>query len=247
MGIAVQSQFIHVGTSGWSYKDWAGVFYPPKIKGADQLAYYAGQFDSVEINATFYRTPNQPMIDAWNRNLPPSFHLVVKGARSVTHLKKLANCEDPLALFLDRVLQLRTLRVILWQLPPSLHKDVARLDHFLAMLPGGVRHAVEFRHASWWDDEVTETLTRHKAALATLSHPQLPDRIDVTTDFLYLRFHGVGQQLYRYDYSRDELARWAERIRPHLSGRTLYAFFNNDYEANAPRNAAVLRELLADR
>jgi len=238
---------IYVGTSGWTYDDWSGPFYPEDVKGARRLEFYAGQFDTVEVNATFYRLPTQNMIDAWNRRLGSSFHLVVKGSRLVTHRKKLDDCREPVEVFLDRALQLRRLKVILWQLPPSLHKDCGRLDRFLTELPVEVRHAVEFRHASWWDDEVTALLKRHKAAFVAVSHPTLPDAIPPTTDFLYLRFHGLGKQLYRYDYRDEELGEWAARVKPHLRARTLYAFFNNDYEANAPRNAARFRELLEEQ
>jgi len=235
---------IHVGTSGWTYDDWSGPFYPENVKGTDRLAFYAGRFDTVEVNATFYRIPTQTMIDAWNRRLGAEFQLVVKGSRTITHFKKLRDCRGPLEALLGRVLQLGRLRVILWQFPPSLHKDVARLDGFLSGLPEKVRHAVEFRHGSWWDEEVAATLSQHEAAFVAVSHPQLPDAFYPTTDFLYVRFHGVGKDLYRYDYSREELSEWASRLGPHLAGRTLYAFFNNDYNANAPRNGAVFRALL---
>jgi len=234
---------IYVGTSGWTYDDWSGRFYPQEVKGPERLAYYARQFDTVEINATFYRLPTQPMLDAWNRRLPAEFHLVVKGSRVVTHLKKLQDCAEPLEAFLGRVGQLRTLQVILWQLPPSLHKDLPRLERFLAGLPPTVRHAVEFRHPSWWDDEVAMLLAGHRAAFVAVSMFRLPDAMYPTTDFLYLRFHGLGKQPYRYDYSHDELGQWAERVHPHLAGCTLYAFFNNDYEANAPKNAREFRQL----
>lgn len=240
---------ICVGTSGWTYDDWSGAFYPGDVKGAERLGFYASKFDTVEVNATFYRLPTRTMIDAWNRRLPAGFHLVLKASRLVTHMKKLEDCREPLATFWQRAEQLRTLRVILWQLPPSLHKNVERLDRFLAGLPGSkhkrVRHAVEFRHESWWDEEVVGLLARHKAAFVAISHPRLPEAILPTTDFLYLRFHGVGKDLYRYDYSHEELADWASRLGPHLSGRALYAFFNNDYQAHAPRNAATFRELLS--
>ena len=235
---------IYVGTSGWTYDDWTGAFYPEEVKGAERLSFYANQFDTVEVNATFYRNPAPTAIKAWNRRLGPEFHLVVKGSRAVTHLKKIAGCEEPLKAFLDRALQLQRLRVILWQLPPSLHKDVARLERFLSMLPHKVRHAVEFRHESWWDDEVAAALERHDAAFVAISHPQLPNAVYPTTDFLYVRFHGLGKELYRYDYSPKELDGWVARLKPHLRGRTLYAFFNNDYNANAPRNAVAFRELL---
>lgn len=235
---------IFVGTSGWTYDDWAGTFYPEEVKGSERLAFYVTKFNTVEINATFYRLPTQAMLDAWNRRLPGDFHLVVKGSRVVTHLKKLSDCREPVEMFLERVKQLKTLKVILWQLPPSLHKDLQRLDNFLKGLPQNVRHAVEFRHATWWDAEVAELLKLHRAAFVAVSHPQLPDTIYPTTDFLYLRFHGLGRQLYRYDYSDEELKDWAARLEPHLGGRTLYAFFNNDFEAHAPRNAETLRAML---
>ena len=235
---------VYVGTSGWTYDDWSGPFYPEDVKGPDRLSFYARRFDTVEVNASFYRIPTRAMIDAWNRRLAAGFHLVLKGSRTVTHLKKLRNCEERLGMFLERALQLRSLRVILWQLPPSLHKDVGRLGEFLSGLPGKVRHAVEFRHVSWWDEEVAETLSCHNAAFVAISHPRLPEAFYPTTDFLYLRFHGVGEELYRYDYSREELADWAARLKPHLAGRSLYAFFNNDYDANGPRNAGVFQELL---
>jgi uncharacterized protein YecE (DUF72 family) len=241
---------IFVGTSGWTYDDWSGVFYPEEIKAADRLAYYVGKFPTVEVNATFYRTPTQNMIDAWNRKLPAKFHLVIKGPRVVTHRKKLVDCDEPLEIFLERAGQLKRLRVILWQLPPSLHKDLDRLGRFLDSLPrirtarGYVRHAVEFRHVSWWDADVTELLRQHAAAFVAVSHPQLPDTISPTCDFIYVRFHGLGEQLYRYDYSQHELAQWAARLRPLLRRRRLYAFFNNDYAARAPCNAPLLMDLL---
>ena len=236
---------VHVGTSGWTYNDWQGRFYPPGVDGPERLVFYASRFDTVEINATFYRLPFEGMIRGWNKRLPRSFHTVVKGPRTVTHLKKLRDCREPLKRFLDRVLGLETLKVILWQLPPSLHKDLERLDAFLDLLPEEVRHAVEFRHASWWDDETAALLRRRRAAFVAVSHPTLPEEIRPTTDFLYVRFHGTGRHIYAHLYSDEELEEWAERLRPHLRGRTLYAFFNNDYRAHATRNAATLRELLS--
>ncbi len=236
--------WIHVGTSGWTYDEWTGPFYPPEVQGADRLVFYAERFDTVEVNSTFYRLPFRGMILGWNRRLPPSFHLVVKGPRRVTHLKKLVDCAEPLRAFLDRVGGLRTLKVILWQLPPSLHEDIPRLEDFLASLPGGVRHAVEFRHKSWWEGKAVDVLARFKAAFVAVSHPRLPGEVIPTGDFLYLRFHGEGKRLYDYDYSRKELEAWAERVKPHMKGRTLYAFFNNDVKCRAPANALLFREIL---
>ncbi len=238
---------IHVGTSGWTYDEWTGPFYPPGVTGAERLAYYAGRFDTVEVNSTFYRIPFQGMIRGWNKRLPKGFHLVVKGSRRVTHLKKLADCAEPLQAFLDRVLELKRLKVILWQLPPSLREDIPRLEAFLASLPSGVRHALEFRHQSWWEGKAVEVLRRFEAAFVAVSHPRLPGEVIPTADFLYLRFHGEGPRLYDYDYSRKELEEWAGRVEPHLRGRTLYAFFNNDVKCRAPRNALLFREILTGR
>ncbi len=244
------SRQVYVGTSGWTYDDWSGPFYPDDVRGADRLAFYAARFQTVEVNATFYRLPTETMIRAWNRRLPDDFHLVLKGSRLITHRKKLADCDEALSAFCERAGQLKPLRVVLWQLPPMLHKDLARLDGFLGRLgrfvPEGVRHAMEFRHESWWDDEVCELLARHAACFVALSHPHLPEEILPTTDFLYLRFHGKGEQLYRYDYSEAELAEWARRVERPLGGRRLYAFFNNDYEAHAPQNAAAFARLLGE-
>ena len=240
---------VHVGTSGWTYSDWTGAFYPPDLPDSERLSYYASRFDTVEINSTFYRFPPQSMITAWNRRLPEGFHLVVKGTRRVTHFQKLVECQEVLKAFLERVETLRTLRVVLWQLPPSLRQDLERLEGFLQLLQReapGVRHAVEFRHASWWAAETAELLRRYGAAFVALSHPTLPPDVLPTADFLYVRFHGLGKQLYRYNYSQEELADWVHRLQPHLAGRSLYAFFNNDYEAFAPRNAIVFLQMLAD-
>lgn len=246
----------HVGTSGWTYDDWNGRFYPEEVKGAERLSYYADRFDTVEVNASFYRFPTSNMIKAWNRRLGPDFHLVVKGHRRVTHQSKLVNCEDSVAGFLERVGQLQPLELVLWQLPPSLHRDDDRLEAFLKSLPAAareqgldpasLRHAVEFRDESWWSEDVAEILSRHDVCFVSVSHPQLPKTVLATTDLLYLRFHGEGGQLYDYDYSQAELRQWVDRIAPYLDGRTLYAFFNNDFQANAPRNAESFRALVAE-
>ncbi|MCA1961599.1 MAG: DUF72 domain-containing protein [Desulfomonile sp.] len=234
---------VFVGTSGWVYADWDERFYPKEVKGADRLSYYARHFNTVEVNATFYRTPTQAMIDSWNRRLGSGFHLVVKGPRLVTHLKRLEQCDEPQKVFFDRVMLLTRLKAILWQLPPSLHKDAGRLKRFLSTLPGQVKHAVEFRHASWWDDETATILAAHGAAFVAVSHPRLPNALYPTADFLYVRFHGTGRGLYRYDYSDEELSQWVEVLRPHLPGRVIYAFFNNDYAANAVRNAQTFKAM----
>jgi uncharacterized protein YecE (DUF72 family) len=235
---------IFVGTSGWTYDDWNQHFYPNEVKGAERLSFYAAHFDTLEVNATFYHQPTPTMIASWNRRLGDKFHLVVKGSRVITHLKKLHDCLDPLRAYLTHTLQINRLKAILWQLPPALYKDIESLERFLSLLPQNVRHAIEFCHKSWWDEETAKTLARHGVAFVTISHPTLPATVFPTADFLYARFHGQGQALYRYDYSDEELCQWAELLRPHLVGRTLYAFFNNDFDANAVRNAISFREII---
>ncbi|MCS7236765.1 MAG: DUF72 domain-containing protein [Thermoguttaceae bacterium] len=235
---------ILVGTSGWTYDDWKGIFYPPELPPTERITFYASHFPAVELNASFYRLPTQNMIEAWNKRLPDDFHMAVKGWRTVTHLAKLQDCQENVNVFLSRVKSLKTLRVILWQLPPSLHFDIERLDAFLGALPEGFRYAVEFRHASWWRTETVELLTRHKAAFVAVSHPRLPADVYPTCDFLYIRFHGLGKQLYRYNYSQQELAEWVDRVGPHLNNQTIYAFFNNDWEGHAVRNARQFSEML---
>lgn len=233
-----------MGTSGWIYDDWSSRFYPEDVKGTNRLLYYVKQFDTVEVNSTFYRTPSDKIIDGWNQRLPRGFHLVVKGSRIITHFKKLRDCGESLEKFLNAVLKLKTLQVVLWQLPPGFKKDPQVLEDFLSLLPREIRFAVEFRHRSWWDEEVTAILSRRNAAFVAVSHPELPSDIYSTADFLYVRFHGVGQSLYQYNYSQKELAEWVARLKPHMRGRAVYAFFNNDYHAYAPRNAAVFGNLL---
>ena len=245
---------LRIGTSGWTYDDWSGKFYPEDIKGPARLEFYATQFNAVEINATFYRLPTASMVTGWNRRMPPDFHVAVKGSRRITHLKRLQDCQAELREFIGRVAPLQQLRVILWQLPPSFRPDLPCLESFFALLRDEaaaiphVRHALEFRHASWWDAEAEKLLQQHQIAFVAVSHPRLPDSIISTTDFLYLRFHGLGRQLYRYDYSPEELQPWVERVVAAIrtsSVRTVYAFFNNDYDAHAVENARVFRDLLA--
>jgi uncharacterized protein YecE (DUF72 family) len=215
------------------------------VNGSERLAYYATRFDSVEVNASFYRVPTEVMTRAWNLRLGPSFHLVLKGSRAITHRKELGGREGFMDFFVERVRPLRRLRALLWQLPPWLRFDPDRLEAFLERLPGRWRHAVEFRHASWWREETAALLARRRAAFVAVSHPRLPSDVLPTADLLYVRFHGLGPKLYVYDYSERELEGWVRRLGPLLAGRRLYAFFNNDWYANAPRNAERFRELLA--
>ncbi|MBW3603774.1 MAG: DUF72 domain-containing protein [Actinobacteria bacterium] len=242
---------VRVGTSGWQYDDWRGTFYPDDVAKRRWFEHYTSRFPTVEINATFYRLPKPATVERWHDRAPDRFRFAVKGSRYLTHNKKLKAPSDPVATITERMAPLKTFHgVWLWQLPPNLHLDVDRLERFLDTLPGGPGHAVEFRHRSWYVDEVEDALARHNVAWVWLSDHQMPDTCPVTADFVYLRFHGLAEdddQRYRYDYAERELAPWAERLRSAAAdGRDGWVYFNNDYQANAPRNAATQIDLLGD-
>jgi uncharacterized protein YecE (DUF72 family) len=233
-----------VGTSGWVYSDWSGVFYPEGLPARSRLAYYAERYDTVEINATHYRLASAPAVAQWQAALPRGFHMVAKGSAFITHRLKLRGCEQPLARFFAPLEGLTSLRCVLWQLPQQAPRDLERVDQFLAILPKHVRHALELRDPWWWSDEVRALCAKHRVALCAVSHPELPETIVDTTDLVYLRFHGLGPTKYLYDYSDDELRPWVERLRPYLGKRDVYVFFNNDYHGHALRNAITFREML---
>lgn len=235
---------VHIGTSGWYYDGWAGTFYPDGLKKAEWLPFFVQHVPTVEINATFYRLPFENMVKGWHRKAPEGFLYAVKGSRRITHLKKLIGVEEELQRFCERVSALQEhLGPILWQLPPNLHKNVERLDAFLSQLPPGHRHAVEFRHPSWMDGNVFETLRNHNAAHVSISSLKMPMDLTVTADFIYLRFHGL-EGGYSHDYSEAELAPWVEHIRKAAGqGKDVFAYFNNDGNARAPKNAKDLARL----
>ena len=242
---------VRVGTSGWQYDDWRGRFYPDDVPKRRWFAHYAERFPTVEINATFYRLPKARTVEQWHDAAPDRFRYAVKGSNYLTHSKKLRDPEDPVATITSRMAPLKASHgVWLWQLPPNLHVDVDRLERFLSALPGGPGHAVEFRHDSWYVDEVEQALARHDVAWVWLSDRQMPDAAPVTADFVYLRLHGLDEdpdRRYRWDYGTDELAPWAQRLRAAAAdGCDGWVYFNNDFDANAPRNAVTLIDLLGD-
>lgn len=236
-----------VGTSGWSYDHWDGVFYPAHLPASRRLEYYASRFDTVEIDATFYRMPSEQAARRWREEVPDGFAFAAKGSRFITHFRKLAGVGDSTKAFLERLEELgEALEVVLWQLPPTMQCDVARLDAFLGGLPaGGPRHAVEFRHESWLTDETYRVLRRRGAAHVNVSSDAMPEQRTVTAGFVYVRFHGTEK--YHGAYERPVLEPWAEFMRAELAGgRDVYAYFNNDSEGHAPRDAARLAAMLSD-
>ncbi|GAV32141.1 uncharacterized conserved protein [Coriobacteriaceae bacterium EMTCatB1] len=234
-----------VGTSGWSYAHWTGVLYPPGLPSAERLARYSQVFSTVEVNSTFYRTPTERAVDAWRTQTPDGFVFAAKGPRLVTHVRRLRNVGDAVSSFLDRVGRLGSkLEVVLWQLPPSLSRDDALLEGFLTLLDGTpMRHAIEFRHESWLDQGVYARLREHDVAMVNVSGETLPAVSCSTASFVYARFHGLP--LYRGAYDETALAPWAELLaRERAAGRDCYAYFNNDAEGHAPKDALRLLRML---
>ena len=244
---------VHIGTSGYSYDDWAGRFYPKSLPPTEWLRFYATKFDTVELNVTFYRTPNNKTFEGWYRKTPDNFHFVIKGSRFITHIRRLQDPAEPLRIFFEAASPLQDkLKVVLWQLPPKFPADPLRLSRFLdtvshvtnafvrAKQLSPVRQAFEFRDRSWLTDEVYELLRSRSAALVFADHPfEITE--PRTTDFLYIRRHGPGGR-YHASYSREDLTQDAELIRRHNT--LTYEFFNNDVRAVGALNALDLKAIL---
>jgi uncharacterized protein YecE (DUF72 family) len=236
---------IYIGTSGWSYKSWAENFYPPELPVSQQLTFYATKFPTVEINRTFYRLPSQKAFQNWNREAPPGFLYSIKGSRAVTHFKRLLPGARSFRLLLSRSKALGEHRgPVLWQLPPTLKKDLGRLKGFLRRLNRQTRHAIEFRDPSWVDEAVFTVLRRHKVANVALSSRTMPMCLQITADFAYVRFHGLEGGA-AHNYSDRELKPWAKFLRGCTDeGITAFVYFNNDMNTRAPFNALRLMELV---
>ncbi len=242
-----------IGTSGYVYDHWRGLFYPPGLPQRRWLAYYADRFPTVELNNPFYRLPAAATFDAWRRAVPPGFVFAVKASRFITHMKRLKDAGRHLGIFLRRARRLGpALGPVLFQLPERFHADLERLDSFLAALGSqrlvrGLRAALEVRHASWLDAAVVERLSR--AGVALCLHDSVSLRVDgpVTADFVYVRRHGAGARG-GGGYSGRALRADAERIGGWLAeGRNVYVYFNNDARAFAVADALTLGRLLARR
>lgn len=236
-----------IGTSGWSYDHWDAVLYPPGLPPRERLARYVAAFDTVELNASFYRWPPPSTFASWRRRLPEGFEMAVKAPRGLTHARRLLEPENWIARMTAGLHELAGRRgPLLVQLPPMMERDDDRLDWFLARLPGWTQSAIEFRHPSWNDEDVFELLERHRAAYCVMSGAGLPCILRATTDLVYVRLHGPDDQtLYGGSYTDDAIAWWADRIREwEAQRRRVYAYFNNDGDGNAVRNAERLRAAL---
>jgi uncharacterized protein YecE (DUF72 family) len=240
---------IHIGCSGWVYGHWRERFYPPKLPQARWLEYYATQFDTVELNNTFYRLARPAAVERWVEQTPDGFVFAAKASRYLTHMKRLTDLDRGVGRFYDAIAPLveaGKLGPVIWQLPERFARDDERLAAALervADLPPG-RHAFEFRHPSWFVPEVEALLRRHRVALVIGDHPQRPFQSHArTADFTLVRFH-YGHRGRRGNYSETELRTWARRLRAWAADVDVYGYFNNDWEGFAPRNAQRLRTLL---
>lgn len=235
-----------IGTSGWSYDHWDGVLYPHGTPSKDRLAWYVGRFDTVEVNYTFYRWPRETTFAGWRERTPEGFVLTAKASRGLTHAGRLKSPERWLERIENGLSALGDKRgVLLVQLPPDFEYDHAQLAYFLGALPTQ-RAAIEFRHPSWNREDVFALLERHGVAYCVMSGAGLPCLLRATAPFVYVRLHGPNTDyLYAGSYSDDDLRWWADRMREWAAqGRDVYAYFNNDGEGNAVRNAETLKGML---
>jgi len=230
---------LHVGTSGFSYRQWKGPFYPEKLPAGDMLAFYAERLSAVEINNTFYRSPKREHLERWATLVPDDFVFVLKAPKRITHRARLRDVEEPVGWLWDASEGLGVHRgPVLFQLPPSFRKDVELLGTFLGRLPAGLVPVLEFRHGSWDDDEVRAVLREHDAALCLADTDGAEERPIVPTCRIgYLR-------LRRGDYSAADLRRWAGRVRGQ-AWDDAFVFFKHEDEGAAPRQALAFAEAFA--
>jgi uncharacterized protein YecE (DUF72 family) len=236
----------YIGTSGWNYKSWRDGFYgdtPQK----QWLRFCAERFTGIEVNGTFYRLQEKSTFKKWRDETPEEFPFAIKGHRYVTHNKKLLDVAEPVIRCRDAASPLNhRLAAVVWQLPAALKKNIDRLETFLETLRHWetTRHAIEFRHKTWFEDEVAECLTKHAVAVCMSDAPDWPMWDRVTTDLVYIRLHGHTRK-YASSYSKPALKKWATRIRLwRQENRDVHVYFDNDAEGAAPRNALALLEML---
>ncbi len=229
---------IFAGTSGYSYKEWKGHFYPDKLPANKMLSFYAERLPAVEINNTFYRLPKPGLLQSWAEQVPAGFRFSIKAARRITHIKRLKDAHEETAYLLDTLKTLKSaLGVVLFQLPPFLRADLGLLENFLELLPAGTPAAFEFRHPSWFDHRVKALLKKRNAALCIADTESGNSEIISTADWGYLR-------LRRSDYTDEDLEAWAARLGGQDWDRA-FVFFKHEDEGAGPRLAGRLLEIVS--
>jgi len=228
---------LHVGTSGYSYKEWKGNFYPADLPAKEMLSYYATRLPAVEINNTFYRLPQKSMLENWKTQVPAGFRFSIKASQRITHFKRLKDVEDETKYLLETAAVLEDrLGVVLFQLPPNLKKDLPRLETFLKCLPATTSAAFEFRHQTWLEDDVLQLLASRNHALCISDTDDLPvTHIDRTAEWGYLRLRRVA-------YSEADLGAWLERVCGQKWADT-FVFFKHEDEGTGPKLAGQFLEL----
>jgi len=239
----MQRNSIYIGTSGWSYKHWRGTFYPNEIKVKDHFSYYLKNFNTVEINNTFYRLPAEETFLDWKKTVPEDFIFVLKANRFITHIKKMHDPETTLASFMDHVKLLgQKLGPILFQLPPFMKCNLPLLVSFLAALPKKYRYVFEFRNSDWYRPEVYDALKKYNCAFCIYELAGHTAPSQITANFVYLRLHGPGNK-YQGSYSDEALQTWADECLKWAETKDVFVYFDNDEQGYAAFNALKLREL----
>ncbi len=235
----------YIGTSGWHYQQWSGIFYPQTMPVSQWLQYYSRSFNSVEINSSFYHLPTEKTILNWHSSVPDGFRYSVKVSRYITHIKKLSGSLDAIANFTDRVNHLaQRLGILLFQLPPGMRRNDEKLESLLMQLSPRYKYVFEFRNRTWMDDDIFALLSKYNIGFCIYDLPGYTSPTIQTSDFIYIRFHG-SNGLYSSCYSDSELAKWAKNIKGiSRNASSIYIYFNNDFEAYAVQNAIKLRQLL---
>lgn len=241
----IKKPIVLLGTSGWSYKHWKNLFYPPALPQKKWFQYFSEKFNTVEINASFYRIPTLRTVQGWHDRSPENFRFSIKMTRLVSHIKKLKNCIEELQWFFSVFEPLYPkIAVILVQLPPALKFDPGRLAEFFSLLPSRYKFAFEFRNTSWYRDETYDMLGRHGHIFCIHDMAEIATEKIVTSDSIYIRFHGFDST-YGGDYPQTHLQEWAKWIRAQLlENRSVYAYFNNDIGGYAVKNCMSLRSML---
>lgn len=238
----------YIGTSGYNYREWKGDFYPEDIPQTKWLEYYAEQFSSLEINATFYRSFPQTVYAKWYQRTPMGFTFVLKGPRRITHIKRLKDIDEELELFFAAHSALKEkLSCVLWQFPNNFKNNDEKLElftSFLERLPKTTRHAVELRDISWFGEDVFEVLNKQKIGFVINDSNTFPTATAITSDFAYIRFHGPDE-LYASGYTENQMRDWSEQIQKWLTKYDVYCYFNNDMDGHAYRDARTLQTLLS--
>lgn len=238
------SSKIHIGTSGWSYSHWKKNFYPSKLLTSGWLNFYATVFSTVEVNTTFYHTPLPTTTKKWLAEVPKNFQFAIKASRYITHLKRLNDCSESLNIFYKSIQNLKNKTgPILFQLPPSFSINQERLETFISILKPDYRYTFEFRHKTWFTDEIYKLLSKHNIALCITDLNGKLSPEEITADLIYVRLHGP-HKAYQGSYGPAKLRAWKKKIDHWLiSRKEVYCFFDNDEKGYAIEDAKFLLEL----